>query len=124
MFAQKYPHGEGKNEQYMEKNDNLTHTIKQEMGKIIDNTEEFYDLLNKRVTGPYRVVPGPATNVASKAHQTIASPPLKLPSLPTQDLNKQYEESMLTKQQEIVKSRLAGGADKKVPASIENANFR
>lgn len=94
------------------------------MSKIIDNTEEFYDLLNRRVTSEYRVVPGPSNNSAHLAHQAMAQSPPRVPALPTQDLNKQYEESMLSKQQEIVKRRLAEGEEKKMPLRVEQANLR
>ena len=40
------------------------------MDNIMDNKEEFYDMLNKRVTNDYRVVPGAnANNNAMVAHQ-------------------------------------------------------
>ena len=54
------------------KNDALNSTIKNEMNNIIDNKEEFYDLLNKRVTNDYRVIPGASANNAMIAHQQIA----------------------------------------------------
>lgn len=63
LFEQSYPYPEMKNSKLIEaKNDALNNTIKQEMSKIIEDKEEFYDLLNKRVTGTYKVVPGVSTS--------------------------------------------------------------
>lgn len=55
-FSHIYP--EQKNPKLMTaKNDALNNVIKEEMSLIIDNKEDFYELLNSRVTQQYKIVP-------------------------------------------------------------------
>jgi len=75
------------------KNDALNNVIKEEMSRIIDNKETFYDLLNKKVTPEYKFVP----EAALYQQQS---------NLFLNEGQSAYEKKLMSRQQEIVAKRM------------------
>ena len=91
-FKHIYP--EQKNPKLMTaKNDALNNVIKEEMSRIIDNKETFYDLLNKKVTPEYKFVP----EAALYQQQS---------NLFLNEGQSAYEKKLMSRQQEIVAKRM------------------
>jgi len=72
------------------------------MSRILDNKEDFYELLNSRVTNEYKIM----TDLNAPKHHLVVKPQQGTLVLNDDSQQQNYEQRLMNKQQEIVKKRM------------------